>query len=139
MSKCSRCKKDIGLFVYTENGEKICEDCFNKSHRTGFHEELSASMLRDLNKAINDQNADNWRTQFAEKEIDSLKNYIILQGLANNYLKEREKQLRHKICEEIRNIAGKYWTRLEDDNEQLVDYYITPKDLDEILEKVVEE
>lgn len=54
-------------------------------------------------------------------------------------LKEDNKgnqQLRYEICDEIRNTAGKYWTRLEDDNENLVDYYITPKDLDDIIDEI---
>lgn len=62
----------------------------------------------------------------------ALKDYSVLAP----YPKNMAQIIRHEICEEIRNKAGEYWTRLEDDNEQLVDYYITTKDLDEIIDKI---
>ena len=80
-----------------------------------------------------------------KKEIAVLKATVELKGhtdsdkfciVDDKQYFEMEQTIRHAICEEIRNKAGEYWTRLEDDNEQLVDYYITTKDLDEILEKV---
>ena len=82
------------------------------------------------------------REQLAEKdkEIKELKTQFdlyrsmnIQKGFDNP---DVMKALRHEICEEIRNIAGKYWTRLEDDNEQLVNYYITTKDLDNIIDEI---
>lgn len=50
--------------------------------------------------------------------------------------KELKDDFRHEFYKEIRNIANKYWNRLEDDNENLVDYYITPKDLDNIIDEI---
>lgn len=50
-------------------------------------------------------------------------------------IKEKE-TCEDKVCEKIEDIAREYWTRLEDDNENLEDYYITYTDLQRILKRV---
>ena len=70
-----------------------------KTHKPNFHEQLSASMLRDLTKAINDQNAYNYRQQ--RKNIETF--------------------TRKKLCEYIRN----HNTMIEMFNGEFKGYYIS--------------